>query len=375
MSGSYDKDARWAAQRGARLRTDPEAYPDFDVPPTHNTGRPGAEFDPLNHTGDFVREEPTQAPSRLSKRKKQPSAHELMNVAIVPPGSVAGGSLTLVISIMCFLACLTAGAVFMIHRSADAWLQDIASEVTVQVEPPESGNAEPLIQSVASYLRKEQGVTAVRVLSIKESGKLLEPWLGDIEVLKSLPVPRLIALQVDPYSPPDLDAVRASLDGQFQGVTLDDHRSWQRQIRTVTHGFALGGLGILLLVAAATTAVIVSATRSALASNREIVEVLHFVGATDRFIAREFEKHFLSLGIRAGLVGAVCAMLTFLLLPTVLGLVGGGAVTLAEIQRLIGTGSLDLAGYILLGIVVIVIAALCMLTSRFGVYRILHSKA
>ena len=49
---------------------------------------------------------------------------------------------------------------------------------------------------------------------------------------------------------------------------------------------------------------IVSATRSALASNREIVEVLHFVGATDRFIAREFEKHFLGLGIRAGLVGA-----------------------------------------------------------------------
>ncbi len=44
-------------------------------------------------------------------------------------------------------------------------------------------------------------------------------------------------------------------------------------------------------------------------------------------------------------------------------------------QRLLGTSSLDLAGYVLLGIVVIVIAALCMLTSRFGVYRILNSKA
>ena len=87
-------------------------------------------------------------------------------------------------------------------------------------------------------------------------------------------------------------------------MTLDDHRRWQQQIRTITRSFALGGLAILLLVGAATTAIIVSATKSAMASNREIVEVLHFVGATDRFIAREFERHFLRLGVRAGIVGA-----------------------------------------------------------------------
>jgi cell division transport system permease protein len=111
-----------------------------------------------------------------------------------------------------------------------------------------------------------------------------------------------------------------------------------------------------------------------MASNREIVEVLHFVGATDRFIAREFEKHFLRLGIRAGLVGATCAMLVFLLMPGAMELLGGGAMTLTEMNRLIGSGSLDLAGYVLLGIVVCVIAALCMLTSRLGVFRILNHK-
>ncbi len=125
-------------------------------------------------------------------------------------------------------------------------------------------------------------------------------------------MPRLIAIEIDRQIPPDIEALRAELAKQFKGVTLDDHRHWQRQIRTVTRSFALGGLAILLLVAAATTAIIVSATRSAMASNREIVEVLHFVGATDRFIAREFEKHFLRLGIRAGLVGAGCAMAVFL---------------------------------------------------------------
>jgi hypothetical protein len=119
------------------------------------------------------------------------------------------------------------------------------------------------------------------------------------------PVPRLIAIEVDRNAPPDIEALRADLIKRFS-ASLDDHRRWQRQIRTVTRSFALGGLAILLLVGAATTAIIVSATRSALATNREIVEVLHFVGATDRYIAREFERHFLRLGIRAGLVARVC---------------------------------------------------------------------
>ncbi|HUS95108.1 MAG TPA: ABC transporter permease, partial [Hyphomicrobiaceae bacterium] len=175
-------------------------------------------------------------------------------------------------------------------------------------------------------------------------------------------------------APPNFEGLKTGLAKQFTGVTLDDHRHWQLQIRTVTRSFALGGLAILLLVGAATTAIIVSATRSAMASNREIVEVLHFVGATDRFIAREFERHFLSLGVRAGLLGAGLAMAVFFLMPTAVELLGGGAVTMADVKRLIGTGVLDGTGYLLLAGVVVVIAALCMLTSRLGVYRILHSQ-
>jgi cell division transport system permease protein len=43
-------------------------------------------------------------------------------------------------------------------------------------------------------------------------------------------------------------------------------------------------------------------------------------------------------------------------------------------QRLIGTGALDALGYIILGLVVIIIAGLCMGTSRVGVHRILNGR-
>ena len=276
---------------------------------------------------------------------------------------------------MCFLACLTAGGVYMVNQSAAAWLRNIASEVTVQVEPADDPQAtDQLVNKISDYLSRQPGVAAARPLSIDDSNALLEPWIGQTDVLKSLPVPRMIALELDRSRTVDIEKLRNDLGATFNGAGLDDHRHWQAQIRSVTRSLALGGLAILMLVGAATTAIIISATRSAMASNREIVEVLHFIGANDRFIAREFEKHFLALGVRAGLVGAGSAMLVFLLLPSLVPLLGGGAVTAAEIRNFVGGGVLDLLGYILLGIVVVVIAALCMLTSRYGVYRILHTK-
>lgn len=313
---------------------------------------------------------PLYAPSRDGDRGKKMK----VTAPVVPPGSVTGRSLTLVIGIMCFLACLTAGAVWMIKESADAWLKDIASEVTIQVVPQANTDVEKSVAEVAAFMRKEPGITAATPLTLADSASLLEPWLGSADALKALPVPRLIAVQIDRSNPPDLAEVGLTLSNDFKGVTLDDHTRWQQQIRAVTRSFALGGLAILGLVAAATMAIIVSATRSAMASNREIVEVLHFVGATDRFIAREFEKHFLRLGIKAGIVGAVFAMAVFTGMPAIMELLGGGAVSAVEMQRLIGTGSLDASGYIILGLVVVIIAGLCMITSRIGVYRILAGK-
>jgi cell division transport system permease protein len=365
MSGSYDRPTGPPALQPQRSRVEHDAF-------GPQTG--GATYTSApTQTGPLPELDPGEpAPSRSKRARRTDPAHT--TAPIVPAGSVTGRSLTLVITIMCFLACLTAGAVYMMNQSASAWLRDIASEVTIQIEVKERSDIDKMVADVSSFLSRQPGITSVRPLSMADAAQLLEPWLGQTEALKNLAVPRLIALELDRHVPPDLDVVRKQLNEQFKGVTLDDHRRWQQQIRTITRSFALGGLAILLLVGAATTAIIVSATKSAMASNREIVEVLHFVGATDRFIAREFERHFLRLGVRAGVVGAVWAMFVFLAMPTVMELLGGGAVTIAELRRLIGIASLDPPGYFLLGIVVLVIASLCMLTSRIGVYRILNSQ-
>jgi cell division transport system permease protein len=359
MSGSFDKPTGWPDSSAPRVRLAAERFQALRAQPA--SARTGF----LGGAKPDVGSEPR---TRRSMRST-PSA------PIVPAGSVTGRSLTLVITIMCFLASLTAGAVYMMSQAANQWMRDIASEVTVQVETRDQRDVERLVADVVAFLSRQQGVTNARALSVADSSQLLEPWLGQTDALSALPVPRLIAVELDRINPPaNFDVLRAALSNNFPGATLDDHRRWQRQVRTITRSFALGGFAILFLVAAATTAIIVSATKSAMASNRDIVEVLHFVGATDRFIAHEFERHFLRLGVRAGIVGALLAVVVFIGMPAAMELLGGGAVTMAELRRLVGVTTLDVWGYFLLGIVVLVIAALCMVTSRIGVYRILNSQ-
>lgn len=358
--------------------------------PPGSGGEPSRQ-DPYESYDPYAAAEPATDPSSLSTLsdlRPDPRTEQVLYAPargtafekpkgtspIVPAGSVTSRALTMVVTIMCFLACLTAGAVYMMNQSASAWMRDIASEVTVQVEPRERVDTDRTMKDVTAFLAQQPGIVSVRPLSLDSAASLIEPWLGSSDALKALPIPRLIAVEVDRDRPADLRVVAAALAKQFPGVSLDDHSQWQQQIRTLTRSFALGGIAILALVGAATTAIIITATRSAIAANREIVEVLHFVGATDRFIAREFEKQFLTLGVRAGLVGAVLAMAVFVSMPYVMELLGSGTASLNEFNRLVGTGSLDPAGYALLALVVVVIAALCMLTSRISVFRILHSK-
>jgi cell division transport system permease protein len=304
-----------------------------------------------------------------------PARFQTKTAQIVPSASIAGNALTVVIAIMSFLACLTLGMVYMVNQSANAWVNDIASEITVELDPVNTADIEKKMTLVALFLAKQKGITRVKPLTADDSAKLLEPWLGQTSALQALPIPRLIAVEIDRSNPPDIPLIKAALSQNFEGVTLDDHRRWQAEIKTLTRSAALGGLAVLSLVAAATIAVIVSATRSAMASNREIIEVLHFVGAKERFISREFERHFLGLGVRAGLMGAIAAAIAFLLLPLMAHILGGGVVTAAETQRLIGSGELDLKGYLLCVVVVIVVAFLCMITSRLGVIRVLKTYA
>jgi cell division transport system permease protein len=292
--------------------------------------------------------------------------------AIVPKSSIAGRSLTAVVAIMTFLAALTAGVVMMVVSAASDWRSDVGREVTIQVRPAPGRDIEADVRKAVEITRAAPGIADVRVYSKEESARLVQPWLGNGLNLDELPIPRMIVVKLWSGAPPDFTALRKTLAAQVPSASLDDHRRWIDRMRDMAGAAAAAGLAVLGLVLAVTVLSVTFATRGAMATNRPIVEVLHYVGATDGFVASQFQRHFLILGFKGGAIGGGAAMILFGVAQAmnvwVAGTPGGD-----EAEALFGTFSIGTAGYLAILAQIVLMALVTALASRRTVNRTLET--
>jgi cell division transport system permease protein len=282
---------------------------------------------------------------------------------IVPRASIAGRALVAVVAIMTFLASITTGTVLLVRGSAAEWQSEVASEITIQVRPEAGRDLERDVAAATNAMRDQAGIVEVRPFSREESAKLLEPWLGSGLSLDELPVPRVIVARIQPGTTLDLATLRSRVTQVAPTASVDDHRAWIERMRSMTGATVLAGIGILVLVIIATIISVSFATRGAMAANRPIVEVLHFVGAGDRYIANRFFRHFLRLGLEGGVIGGGVAMLGFGFSESVAGWFSGTPVG-DQFAALLGTFSLRPSGYLVLAVQAVLIAAITAWASR-----------
>ncbi len=294
------------------------------------------------------------------------------DMPLVPADTIAGRALITVIAIMTFLAALTAGFAMLIAAAAHDWQGTVSHEMTIQVRPTEGHDLDAATAAAAAIARATPGIAAVDPYSKAESEKLLQPWLGAGLDLADLPVPRLVVVKLDPSGRLDVVALRLALDDKVPGASLDDHGIWLARLATMAHATVAIGIVIFALVLAAMLLAVAFATRGAMAGAREIIEVLHFVGAADGFISRQFQMHFLRLGLRGGAIGGGLAILFFFLGGRALGLwrtTAGGE----QVEAMFGTFSLGGGGYLAIIVITGMIALLTGIVSRTIVYR--HLRA
>lgn len=289
------------------------------------------------------------------------------NAPLVPTDTAAGRSLAAVIAILTFLAGLCAGAAEMVAANAGQWQASVAQEVTIQVRPGPGRDVDADVARADGFARAEPGIARTRIFSKSESERLLEPWLGTGLDLTDLPVPRLIALKMS-GDKADLGRLRTKLTDALPGVaSLDDHALWLQRLSTAANAFVGAGVALVMLVLVATGLAVTFATRGAMAGNKEVVEVLHFVGAGDDYIARAFQARFFGLGLRGGGIGAACAILAFLIAGLITGSSSSGPAG-QEIEALFGAFQIGWRGFasiaLIGGIASLVTGAVSRITVR-----------
>lgn len=239
---------------------------------------------------------------------------------LLPPRDARDGALVFVVAVLCFLACLTAFAALAANRAAQGWTAQLSGSATVVVRARANETPDSAAARAAETLAGVRGVVEAQALPREKAEALLEPWIGKEALVDDLPTPRLVTLDLDPKAPPTAAVLERALGVAGLDATVDDHSRWIADIERAADLARLTALGVFVLIAAATAAVIAFATRAGLAARREVIEVLHFSGAEARFIAGLFQGRFASMGALAGLLG------------------GAGAVIIAAAARYFGGG-------------------------------------
>ncbi|MGA8649793.1 MAG: ABC transporter permease [Xanthobacteraceae bacterium] len=291
---------------------------------------------------------------------------------IVPKDSIVGRSLAVVVAIMTFLASLTTGAAMLVVSAASDWQSEVGREVTIQVRPAPGRNIDADVRAASDIARAAPGIAEVRAFTKEESARLVEPWLGTGLALDDLPIPRLIVVKIAAGMRPDFASLRQALAARVPTSSLDDHRRWIDRMRTMAETAVIACVAVLALVWAVTVLSVTFATRGTMAANRPIVEVLHYVGATDSFISSQFQRHFLILGFKGGAIGGGVAILLFAVAEAANGWLAGTPGG-DEIAGLFGNLSIGIAGYLAILLQIVFMALVTAFASRRTVNRTLEA--
>lgn len=207
-----------------------------------------------------------------------------------------------------YLAAIAIGAMLALNGALQEWDRGIAGTMTVEIPP--SANSDAPVAAAMTVLRGTPGIASATPLDRAAEGKLLQPFLGTAVTPDELDLPRLIDVRVAAGATLDLDALKTKLAGAAPGAVLDDHQQWLDRLYALALSVEATGLAIVAMVSAASILTVVFTTRAGLAVHRDVIELLHMMGARDGYIARQFEREALRLGFAGGIGGLVLAAIT-----------------------------------------------------------------
>lgn len=249
----------------------------------------------------------------------------------LPLGRDASGRfLPWIIALMVYLSAMGGAGLIFLGDAIRSWDRSLAATLSLQL--PSDISAARLDTTLA-LLRQTQGVTSAQALDQSATIALLKPWLGDTVPVDVLPLPRLIDVQIDPNATIDFAGLQQRLAVIAPEARLEDHRVWLARLHGFGRRIELVIAAIVLVIAGLTVVAVVFSASTGLAVHQQIIELLHLLGAGDRYIARQFQLQALRLGLFGGGGGALAAGATVAVIAGAIGtldLPGPAPITIAD---------------------------------------------
>ncbi len=283
----------------------------------------------------------------------------------LPESSLREGLLPWVIGVMLFLCTLSLTGAFAIGKGLERWSTNLTANLSVQIVVKDPVERERQTQAALTLLNATPGIESAEVLADAEIIALLSPWLGDMPLDNTLPIPTLIDVTLeDGNNRLNAKALSERLISAAYGAQLDDHQAWMTQILELAAVVQILLSAVVFMVTMSTIAIVIFGCRAGLATHHESIEIMHLMGAEDKMIAKAFDVRYLVHGLKGGMLGVLFAATTLWILSRMAERLG---------QGLISASLPDLSYLIWLIALPIAAAIITMLTARITVRKALSN--
>lgn len=280
------------------------------------------------------------------------------------PQARMAGPIPWVIAIMVMLMVIAVAGGLALRNVARSAANELSGGITVQLVEarPEVRSAQA--QRAVQILGALPGVSHVVQVPQAQVDALVEPWLGGDIDEADVPVPAMVDARLDGTTTPErMAAIRNALRAQIPSARVDAQSSWLAPVFGAIASLQWLALALVLLLGLATASAVLLATRTALGSNRETIEIVHLLGGTDQQIARIFQRSTAFAAAEGGVAGLAAAIIVVVLIGRRFAGLGSGMAT---------GGTLGWLDWLVVAAVPLLGIALATTTARWTVLRALE---
>ncbi|MBR5130372.1 MAG: hypothetical protein IKV03_04025 [Alphaproteobacteria bacterium] len=216
--------------------------------------------------------------------------------------------------LMIFIASLTLAGGLTAYRSLSYWNKNVSGSITVQIPVVDeqgksrSEDVQSDIEKALTILRTNPGVLGARVLENNQMRRLMTPWLGEHADIETLPLPQVIDVTIDTQSPPNIQELNTELIQQVPFAILDSHRVWLDSLIIMADGLMKLTVFILLLLMITTAFTVSYSARTSLTMHKQVISLVHMMGANDGYIAWQYAIRILKLTLIGGFLGLILSI-------------------------------------------------------------------
>jgi cell division transport system permease protein len=249
--------------------------------------------------------------SFFKNKEKMLGIAESRNGYDLPLTSCTGNKfLMLLISLMTFLSMLMVLTFFLLSTMTNNWSAGLKDQMTIEIpatnvksEPLNRSDIESRISLITSLLENTPVVISHNVMSEEEIKELVNPWLANLPLVSNMPLPRLISVQLNGATQSDIKSLSKKVTELVGNARLDTHENWLNNLLEFTSILRISSVLLLTLVGLTTIMAIAGAIQSRMSQYNEEIELLHLMGASDRYISNQLQRHSFILALKGGCIG------------------------------------------------------------------------